>query len=97
MTREERWERGNRLCRELSLRVAEAASPGLGLWDPAWIRVEGPSTRFLDLLKEWEETGDAAVKERVKRAAGEVLEAWKDADRQYREAGAPRSRPAVPA
>ncbi len=85
--REERRERANRLCRELSRQIAMVASPGLGHWDEAWRIVEEPSRRFLDVLGEWEVSGDDDTKHRAKVAAGKVLDAWKEADALYRALG----------
>ena len=86
MTREERLERTTRLCRELSRRISEAASPGLGNWAPAWEMVESVSEQFLDLIHEWEETEDSDARRRLEHSAGAVLDAWKEADRLYRQA-----------
>ena len=80
-------ERTRKLCRILSKCVSMVASPGLGMWEPAWELVEEPSALFLDALSEFERTGDEAEMDRAKRLSLAVRDAWREADRKYREAG----------
>ncbi len=80
---EDRWERGNRLCRLISERVSDIASPGLGLWDSAWRIVEDPSTHFFDALREWEETGTKESREALEQATYGLVKAWKQAEEDF--------------
>lgn len=89
MNGDERRARGRRLCRIIHKRVARVASQGLGLWSEAWEIVEEPSTRFLDLLMAWEDSGSERDRDALEAAAHAVVNAWKEVDRRYREAGCP--------
>jgi hypothetical protein len=75
-----------RLCRRLADDVGRIAPPGIGLWAPAWSGVAAASDRFLDLLSEWERTGDEAVLPDLRRAYYQVLDAWRSAAGRYEEA-----------
>ena len=92
MDREERRKRTTRACRELSRRISEIVSPGLGNWDHAWEIVEGPSDALFDLFNIWEESGSDQDLDAVKRGAMSVFMAWKRAESEYQGAG----RPAAP-
>ena len=92
-----RRERSRKLCRLLSERIGEVTPPGLGRWDPAWERVRGPSTRFLDALGRWEASGQEDDMDRAKALALDVLEAWKQAERKYRDLDRPHTPEEVPA
>jgi len=80
-----RKERSRKLCRLLVGRLSEVCSPGLGEWDPAWERVELPSERFLDALSRWEETGREEDMDQAKARSLDLLEAWKGAERRFRQ------------
>ena len=97
MNRAERKERATRLCRGLSKRVSEIASPGLGLWPDAWETVEEPSAEFLDLLDAWEESGDDTAKGALEFATMRLVNSWMEANRRFEEAGWPEVRQEVPA
>ncbi|MCH8479696.1 MAG: hypothetical protein LAT56_17420 [Wenzhouxiangella sp.] len=93
---ESRRARTRKLCRLLSERVGQVASPGLGRLDWVWEAVEEPSTRLLDQLAKWEATGKEEHMDRAKAETLAVLEAWKSAEREYRRQRSAR-REGVPA
>jgi len=94
MTRtDRRRDRGAELCRRLSAEIAKVAPAGLGTWAPAWEIVEEASTRFLDLLNEWERTGNPDLRPAIREAYDATVAAWTEAARRY----ADRRREAVAA
>lgn len=84
-----RRERSRKLCRIVSERIGEIASPGLGRWDPAWEIVRESSVRLLDALAAWERTGEEAAMDRAKDVAVEVVQAWHAAERASRKSRLP--------
>ena len=84
-----RRERSRTLCRIVSERIGEIASPGLGRWDPAWEIVREPSARLLEALAGWERTGDEEAMDRAKAVAVEVVQAWREAERAFRKSRLP--------
>jgi hypothetical protein len=84
-TTTDRPEAARRLCRRLADDVAGVAPREMGLWAPAWSSVTAASDHFLDLLHEWERTGDDATLPELRQAYYDVLNAWKSAAGQYRE------------
>ncbi|TVR55853.1 MAG: hypothetical protein EA421_05400 [Gemmatimonadales bacterium] len=85
-TLEARKARSRKVCRLLGGRIGEVVSPGLGRWEPGWQVIRVPSLELLKALEEWERTGAEAAMDRAKAKALEVLEAWKEADRLFRDA-----------
>lgn len=93
MSVEDRREKGRRLCRRLAEDVAAIAPPGLGLWPQAWETVQRPSTELLDVLLEWQRTGDATLVARIRELYDATVESWREAARRFEhEAGRPRPR-----
>lgn len=80
-----RTEKARRLCARLAGDVAAIAPAGLGTWDQAWAIVDPPSAELLAALTAWEATGDDDTVAAVKVAYDAVLDAWREAARQYRE------------
>jgi len=78
-----RTERAKRICRFLADRIAQEVPEGLGRWDVAWSIVEQPSTQFLEALHDWEQTGSADAERRLHDARDLVLNAWREAARQW--------------
>jgi hypothetical protein len=72
------------LCQRLHKAVARVTPAGLGRWPGAWDRVEAPSKELLDLLAEWEHTGNEADRRAAKDLATTVFMAWRDAAREWR-------------
>ena len=85
------------LCRRLTQQIADEVPEGLGRWDGAWSIVAVPSDAFLDRLREWESLDNAETRERVNRAAGDLLAAWRRAAQEWDHAGRPGAREGVPA
>jgi len=79
----DRHERAAALCRHLTAEVAKVAPAGLGTWAPAWGIVEEPSTRFLDLLNEWERTGNPELRPAIREAYDATVDAWAEAAHHY--------------
>jgi hypothetical protein len=71
------------LCQRLHEDVSRVTPAGLGRWPGAWDRVEAPSKALLDLLAEWEQTGNEADRRAAKVAATIVFVAWRDAGREW--------------
>ena len=82
-TAEERRAWADDLCRRLHRGVAYQSPAGLGRWAPAWRMVAAPSERLLDLLAEYERTGNVADKLAAEHAAGDVAFAWERAAKAW--------------
>lgn len=67
------------LCHRLHAGIAQQSPPGLGPWPKAWEIVEEPSKRLLDLLGDWERTGNEADQRAAIVAAEDVALAWERA------------------
>ena len=80
-----RRDRGRRIARVVSERIAEVTTRGLGRWDPAWEIVAEPSDRFMDALPLWETGGSPAHLMHVEREAEALVSAWREADQKYQE------------
>ena len=78
-----RSEKGRRIARVVSERIAEVTSPGLGGWDPSWHLVSSPSDRFMDALARWEQSGSAGDLKAVELEALALVAAWREADQKY--------------
>ncbi len=86
-----RSEWSGELCRRLQRHVAAVAPAGLGYWPPAWEQVEGPSSKLLDTLLDFEAHGSEEAKHAAVQQAGEVLLAWRAAAAEWERAGRPRT------
>lgn len=84
-----RAEIATEVCRRVAKAVEEAVPAGLGRWGPAWDLVADPSDAFLDALADYQAAGSGEAEERVQRTANELVAAWREAGRQYREVGSP--------
>lgn len=77
---ERREAAARKLCRRLTDDVARIAPPGLGTEPWAWRLVTSASDRFLDLLHEWERTGDrGTLLDELRVAYYAVVDAWRTA------------------
>jgi hypothetical protein len=74
-----------RLCRRLADEIARIAPSGIGLCEPAWSSVAAASDDFLDLLYDWEQTGDEAVYPDLRCAYLDVVAAWQAAVARHEE------------
>ena len=81
--REREWT--DRLSDRLHELVSAEAPAGLGTWAPAWEIVEAPSGELLDELSRIEDGGGS--RDRAKRLAVRLREAWREAGQQYRQDG----------
>jgi hypothetical protein len=78
-------DKGRRIARVVSERIAEVTSPRLSGWDPAWELVASPSDRFIDALAVWERSGSADDLKAVELEAVALVAAWRKADQKYQE------------
>lgn len=69
------------LCRRLHAAVIREVPAGIGAWDEAWRIVEAPSAALLRELERIER--GRGSRERAKRLALAVLEAWRTAAARY--------------
>ena len=83
MTAGLRRSRARELCVHLTEQIANIAPPGIGNWGGAWGIVGDADAEFMVALFEWERTGDDAVQIRVREGYDRVLDAWREASRQY--------------
>ena len=83
MTPEERRRRGTKLCERLAEEVFKIAPTGIGHWDDCWEIVGDADTEFMLSLLAWERTGSETDKNLVRTAYDRVLDAWREASRQY--------------
>lgn len=79
--------RGTQICRRLSVAVDRVAPEGIGHWPRAWEIVEAPDVDFLLALARWEHGPNVDTAADVKVTYNAVLEAWKQAIREYESAG----------
>lgn len=77
----DRAQRADAAGKWLAGRVIEVVrdNPTIGGWDETWVLVEEPSRRFSAALKTWQETGTGEDYEAVKKAADDVVAAWREA------------------
>ena len=78
-----RREQARKIAWEVSERIRDATSPGLGKWPPTWEIVTGPSDRFMDALYQWETSGARDDLEAVRRGAEALVLAWRRADIKF--------------
>ena len=83
MTAGLRRSRARELCVHLTEQIANIAPPGIGNWDEAWEIVAQADAEFMVALFEWERTGDDAAQVRVREGYDRVLDAWREATRQF--------------
>jgi hypothetical protein len=83
MSPEERRRRGGKLCEKLGIDVAEIVPEGIGQWDECWNIVGDADVAFVVALTAWEATGLDEQRDTVKAAYHSLLEAWREAARQY--------------
>ena len=80
-----RARQGRELCMRLAEEVALIAVPGIGRWGEAWEIVAEWDTDFMVALLTWERMGDEEARLHVRDAYDRVLDAWREAARQYQE------------
>ena len=80
-----RAEAARKLCERLAQDVAAIAPVGIGYWAEAWEIVAAADASFVILLSAWEATGSEADRTKVRAAFNAVLDAWREAVRQYEE------------
>ena len=80
-----RTEKARRVAWIVSERIKEVTTPRLGGWNPTWELVAEPSDRFMDTLYEWENSGLPEDLEAVEQAGVDLVAAWREADRLYRD------------
>ena len=80
-----RREKARRIAWIVSEDVRGVTTPGLGRWDDVWGVVAKPSDRFMDALYQWEQSGLPEDLEAVKQTGVDLVQAWREADRLYRD------------
>ena len=80
-----RREQARRLAWSVSERIAEATTPELGKWAPAFVMVSHQSDALMDFLYTWERSGLEEDLKAVEAASVVLVAAWKEADRLYRD------------
>ena len=82
MSPEERRRRATLLCVELTTAVNQLAPTGIGGLSELTDIVGDADGAFMRALFEWERTGDGDL-DRVRSAYDGVLDAWREATRQF--------------
>ena len=83
MTYDERQAKGKILCQKLFTQVGLMAPEGISHWDRAWEIADPAQAHFWVMLTAWEADPSDLTMQRVSDAYDGVLEAWKEAARQY--------------
>ena len=83
LTMAERRRRGTELCRRLAQDVAEIAPPSVGAWSRTWDLVAQADADFMASLTGWEADPTPATLDRTSSAYRAVLDAWRQAARQF--------------
>lgn len=78
-------EKARRIAWIVSEDVRGVTTPGLGKWGPSFVMVSDESDVFIDSLYRWEHSGLPEDLEVVKRAGVDLVAAWREADRLYRD------------
>ena len=82
-------ERGRRVLQKVVRRIGEVSPSGLGHWSPAWDLIADQSDRFLDALHLFEGEDSPATRANLQAEADAFVRAWREAARQWGEAGCP--------
>ena len=85
MSPDERRGRGTKLCEQLATDVAKIVPIGIGHWPDCWDIVGDADIEFVISLTAWEATGLEAQRITVRATYNSLLEAWREAARQYEE------------
>lgn len=83
MSPEERRRRGTKLCEQLTRDVFKIVPAGIGHWAGCWDIVSGADAEYMIALTAWEGTGLEEQRIAVRAAYNNLLEAWREAARQY--------------
>ena len=78
-----RAEAARKLCERLAGDVASIAPVGIGYWAEAWEIVAAADASFVIALSAWEATGSEVDRAKVRAAFNAVLDAWREAVRQF--------------
>ena len=78
-------DRAQKIALIVSSRIAEVTTTGLGSWAPSFIMVSEESDEFMDMLYAWENSGLPEDLEAVEQAGVDLVAAWREADRLYRD------------
>ena len=84
-----RREKARIVAERVAARIREVSPVGLGHWDPAFELVAAPSDAFMDALAGWQSEDSPATRSKLEAAATDLIEAWAEAARQWKEAGCP--------
>lgn len=80
---DERRRRGTKLCGRLAADVARVAPPRIGGWAEAWEMTAEADAAFWIALVAWESEPTEPARLRLRDAYNAVLDAWREAARQY--------------
>ncbi len=84
-----RREKARIVAQRVAARIREVAPAGLGHFDSAWELVGNPSDVFIDALAEWETEESSDMRSKLEVASTDLIEAWAEAARRWKEAGSP--------
>lgn len=71
------------LARKMCQQIAEICPEGIGSWEEAWDIVVEADADFSARLRDWEQDPTAATGRAVSDAHDALLDAWREAVRQY--------------
>ena len=84
-----RREKARIVADRVAARIREVVPAGLGHWGPVWEFIGTPSDAFMDRLAEWEAEDTPAIRSQLEAASADLIEAWAEAARQWKESGRP--------
>ena len=84
-----RREKARIVAERVAARIHDVVPVGLGHWGPVWDIVARPSDVFMDALAEWQTEDSPSTRSQLEAAATDLIEAWAEAARLWREVGHP--------
>ena len=84
-----RREKARVVAGRVAARIRDVSPEGLGRWAPTWGYIGAPSDAFIDALKDWEKVDSPSTRRRLESAIDALVEGWKEAARQWHDAGRP--------
>ena len=82
-------ERARIVAERVADRIHAVAPEGLGHWPPVWDHIGAPSDTFMDRLAEWATKDTPTTRSKLESSATALVEAWREASRQWTRAGRP--------
>ncbi len=84
-----RREKARIVAHRVAERIHEVTPAGLSHWGPVFGLVATPSDAYMDALTEWQTEDSPATRLNLEVASTDLIGAWAEAARQWREAGRP--------